>query len=228
MLRDDYAMNATPSLASPSTADYVILALLIIAWCVLHSAMISISATDYLKKRLGSAYRYYRLFFNVFSILTFVPIFLFASSLRTQSIVEWAGVLRIVQVLLIGTSALFFILGGRHYDAAQFLGLRQIKEGTTGQGITESGALNTSGVLGMVRHPWYLATILLIWARQLDVSAMLVNVILTAYLIIGAYLEERKLVMEFGDEYRAYQKRVSMLFPQKWLKSTLRKVLPSA
>ena len=71
--------------------------------------------------------------------------------------------------------------------------------------ITDTGELDTSGVLGMTRHPWYLATGLLIWARQLDVSAIIVNVILTSYLIVGTYLEEKKLVREFGEKYLAYQ-----------------------
>lgn len=87
--------------------------------------------------------------------------------------------------------------------------------------ITDTGELDTSGVLGMTRHPWYLATMLLIWARQMDVSAIIVNVILTAYLIVGTYLEEKKLVREFGEKYLAYQKRVSMLVPYKWLKSKI-------
>jgi protein-S-isoprenylcysteine O-methyltransferase Ste14 len=34
---------------------------------------------------------------------------------------------------------------------------------------------------------------------------------------MGTILEEQKLVEEFGDEYRAYQKKVSMLFPMKWI-----------
>jgi protein-S-isoprenylcysteine O-methyltransferase Ste14 len=84
--------------------------------------------------------------------------------------------------------------------------------------MAHAGELDTSGVLGIVRHPWYLATMLLIWARQLDISAILVNVILTSYLIAGTYLEERKLLREFGEKYRAYQMKVPMLIPIKRLK----------
>ena len=53
-------------------------------------------------------------------------------------------------------------------------------------------------ILSLLVTAWYLATTVLIWARKLDVSAMLVNVILTSYLIVGIYLEEKKLVREFG------------------------------
>jgi protein-S-isoprenylcysteine O-methyltransferase Ste14 len=111
-----------------------------------------------------------------------------------------------------------FFLGGRHYDVRLVLGIKQIREGTSSKLITDTDELDTSGVLGITRHPWYLAAILLIWARQLDVSGLFVNVILTSYLIVGTYLEEKKLIREFGEKYLNYQKKVSMLIPYKWLK----------
>ena len=55
----------------------------------------------------------------------------------------------------------------------------------------------------------------------MDVSGIFVNVIFTAYLVAGTYLEERKLVREFGEKYLTYQKNVSMLIPYKWLKSKI-------
>ena len=202
---------------------YMTLTVIVIAWCVLHSGMISVSVTEYLHKRLGPAFRFYRLFFNVVSALTLVPVVLYASSLRTGPIFRWDGYMRIVQVLLLGTAALLFFLGALRYDAGQLLGFKQIRERTANREITGAGELDTSGVLSIVRHPWYLATILHIWARQLDISAILVNAILTFYLIAGTYLEENKLIGEFGEEYRAYQRRVSMLIPFKWMKSKLNK-----
>lgn len=204
-------------------AKNLILAALVIAWCFLHSAMISISVTEYLKRSLGSRYRYYRLFYNVVSALTLVPVVLFAYSVRTQPIFSWDGYLRIVRLLLLGIGGLLFFLGARHYDARQLLGIKQIQEGTSNKAITDSGELDTSGVLGVIRHPWYSGGMLLIWAGQLDVSAILVNSILTAYLIMGTFLEERKLVREFGDEYRTYRKRVSLFIPFLWLKAIMKK-----
>jgi methanethiol S-methyltransferase len=201
---------------------YLVLSMLVTAWCFLHSALISISVTEYLKRRLGPAFRFYRLFYNVVAVITLVPVVVFAYSVRTQPIFSWDGYLRIVQVVLLGTSGLLFFLGARHYDARQLLGIKQILEGTSDKAITASGELDTSGVLGVIRHPWYAAGMLLIWAGQLDVSAVLVNTILTAYLFIGTVLEEKKMVGEFGAEYRTYQARVSMFIPYKWLKSKIK------
>ena len=202
---------------------YVILSILVIAWCFLHSAMISVSVTEYLHKRLGPAFRFYRVFFNVVSALTLIPVVLYASFLRTGPIFRWDGYMRIIQVLLLGAAALLFFSGASRYDAGQLLGSKQILERASNKEITGAGELDTSGVLSIVRHPWYLASILLIWARQLDISAILVNAILTFYLIVGTYLEENKLILEFGEKYRSYQRRVSMFIPIKWMKSKLNK-----
>ncbi len=200
---------------------YLILSLLIIAWCVLHSTMISASVIELFKKHFGPRFRFYRFFFNLIAILTLIPVALFAYSIRTQAIFHWKGYMCIGQVLVIVTAVLLFFLGGRNYDVRQFLGIKQIKEGTSNKAMTDTGEIDTSGVLGITRHPWYLATILIIWARQLDVSVILVNIILTSYLIVGTYLEEKKLIREFGEKYLIYQKRVSMLIPYKWLKSII-------
>lgn len=201
--------------------QYLILSLLLILWCGLHSAMISISVTEYFKKLIGSNYRFYRLFFNIISVITLIPVALFAYSVQTPAIFQWNGYLRLGQVLILGMAVWFFFLGGRHYDIRQVLGIKQIREGSADLAITDTGELDTSGVLRMTRHPWYLATMLLIWARQMDVSALIVNVILTFYLVVGTYLEEKKLLREFGENYRNYQKKVSMLVPYKWLKERI-------
>ena len=67
-----------------------------------------------------------------------------------------------------------------------------------------------------VRHPLYFFTLVLIWSVP-DVKAdrLLLNVLWTAWLILGAYLEERDLVAAFGETYRQYQKTVPMLLPWK-------------
>ena len=106
-----------------------------------------------------------------------------------------------------GTAAMLFFLGAGRYNAAQLLGLKQIRGGTSDKGITDTAELDTSGVLSIMRHPWYLATLLLIWARPLDLSAILVNGILTGYLIAGTYLEEKKLEREFGEQYRCLSEK---------------------
>jgi protein-S-isoprenylcysteine O-methyltransferase Ste14 len=110
------------------------------------------------------------------------------------------------------------ISGARHYSMSQFLGLRQIQTRLSANSLSESGDLDAGGVLGLVRHPWYVAVFILLWTSNLNVGAVTINIVLSAYLVIGTLLEERKLVLEFGEKYREYQRNVSMFIPLKFLK----------
>jgi protein-S-isoprenylcysteine O-methyltransferase Ste14 len=198
-------------------SDYLILALIITLWCLLHSAMISLTVTRYLKRCAPDKYRYYRLFFNCIALLTLIPVIWYTFSLQTEAVFDWHGYLRPVQVILIGTGVMLFFLGVRKYDARRFLGLSQLNETESSMGITQSGELNTSGILAVMRHPWYAGLLLILWARPMDISTLILNSVFSLYLFFGAYLEERKLLNEFGKNYRQYQHNVSMLLPVKWL-----------
>ena len=70
------------------------------------------------------------------------------------------------------------------------------------------------GAYRFVRHPLYLAVIVLIWFCP-DVTAdrLLFNVLWTAWIVAGTVLEEADLTAEFGEAYRAYRRDVPMLLP---------------
>ena len=91
-------------------------------------------------------------------------------------------------------------------------------------GSTQTGKLSSKGILGAIRHPFYAGLFPLIWARDLDISFFIVNIILSIYLIIGTLLEERKLLLEFGDAPDDYQQKVSMLSHSNSLRLNYRKV----
>jgi methanethiol S-methyltransferase len=205
--------------------EYLVLALLWSAYCAVHSGLISVTVTDLLKRALGKGYAYYRLFFNLLSLVTFAPLLLYSRTPRFQhpAIFEWSGNWQILRYLLILLSAALIIGGACHYCLSQFLGIRQIRTRSSHGGITETGNIDTTGVLGITRHPWYVAVFLLLWASDLNIGTIVVNLVLSVYLVVGTLLEERKLVLEFGEDYRAYQKRVSMFFPIKWLHTRQRK-----
>jgi protein-S-isoprenylcysteine O-methyltransferase Ste14 len=199
------------------------------AWAgygALHSAMISRSVTRSLSARLGDAWRFYRLFFNGVALATLVPLVLYSRSLVGPPFFRWQGLLLGVRYGLIACGGLLFIAGGRHYSLRQFIGISQLRGARSG-GLTHGGGIDSTGVLGVVRHPWYSGLVLLLWAQDLDAVRVVTSAVLTAYVVVGTFLEERKLVDEFGETYARYQAQVSMFVPLKWLRARAGRLRPA-
>ena len=198
---------------------YLPVVLLWVLWCALHSALIATTVTDYLKEKLGDGYRFYRLFFNIVALITILPLAYYSIAMKDAPIFRWQGPLAIAKYSLLLTSLCLFIAGAKHYDILQFLGICQIKTGEINPTLSEHHTFNTTGILSAIRHPWYIAGIMFVWARDISLSILLNNIVISVYFVIGTILEERKLVREFGEKYREYQERVSMFFPYKWIRA---------
>ena len=203
--------------------DYILLSLLWTVYCLVHSALISVTVTDFLRRVLEDRYRFYRLFFNIFSVGTLIPLLMYSHSARwgTEMLLTWEGHMRIIQYCLITLAGALVLTGARHYSMLQFIGIQQILHGRSKTAMTGSSKFDSNGILDVVRHPWYLAVFVLLWARDLNLAGLIINIVLSVYLVIGTLLEERKLVHEFGDKYKLYQGRVSMFVPLRWLGSKI-------
>ncbi len=59
----------------------------------------------------------------------------------------------------------------------------------------------------------YFALIIALWSDTFTMTDIMVNIILTAYVLMGTLIEEKKLILEFGDAYVKYQQEVPMLIP---------------
>lgn len=196
---------------------YGLLALAWLLWCVSHSLLVHLPVKRALQRRLARRANWYRLLYNAVSVVTLAPVLVATWQLRQGWWFRWDAGWRWVQGGLLLLAVWLFWLGGRRYDLSQFVGLRQLRAERDEQGLTAHGGVDAGGVLGVVRHPWYLAGLLLLWGRDLSAADVVANGVMSAYLVVGGLLEERKLCRAFGDEYRGYQQRVSMLLPWKWV-----------
>lgn len=193
---------------------YAIIAILWIAYCALHSYLISISFTDLMKRWLKKYYAFYRLFYVLISIALFIPLINYSGQLDNQKIIEYGFSLDIIRkILMFGSLMIFFWSFFIDYDALTFFGIRQILNSGKSKNVNGTKELKRKGLLGLTRHPMYFALIIYVWTQTFRLSDILVNSILTLYVIIGTYIEERKLVIEFGEVYTQYQKEVPMLIP---------------
>jgi protein-S-isoprenylcysteine O-methyltransferase Ste14 len=65
-----------------------------------------------------------------------------------------------------------------------------------------------------VRHPLYLySTLFLVLNPVMTAQWFLLTIFSIAYFIVGAMIEERRLLKEFGDEYRGYRRHVPFIIP---------------
>ncbi|HWI91130.1 MAG TPA: isoprenylcysteine carboxylmethyltransferase family protein [Flavisolibacter sp.] len=184
-----------------------------IVYCVLHSVL----ASEWIKQTLHrnfKAYRWYRLFYTVFAFIFLVVIIYCQIQMRTIELFQRGNFVFVVGIITL-TSGLFLMLVCIRKYFMNLSGLRSLA-------IEDfSNELQITGVHKYVRHPLYLGTFIFIWGLFLiipQLSMLIANVIITVYTLIGIEIEERKLLAEFGDDYRLYRQTVPKLVPFPKLK----------
>ena len=185
------------------------LLLAIALWGVLHSLLASHRAKDFFRRTFGDGFmRSYRLLYNVFALISFLPILYLMVTLPARELYSVPAPFSYLMRAGQGISLILLVVAVLQTDLLSFVGLRQIFAEET------KGPLMTGGLYRYVRHPLYTFSLLILWlSPTMTLNSFIVYLALTVYILIGIVFEERKLLREFGDEYANYRSVTPMLIP---------------
>jgi steroid 5-alpha reductase family enzyme len=112
-----------------------------------------------------------------------------------------------------------------HFD---LFGIRQAWLYVRGRSYTAL-PFRTPMLYNRVRHPLYLGWALAFWATPtMSLGHLLFAGTLTVYMALAAVVEERDLIGVFGEQYRAYRRRVPMFIPRLFVRNKAASTAPVA
>ena len=188
---------------------------IILAACAVYGLVHSLFASLSAKARAGSwlgnsAQRYYRLFFNIQSVVTILPVLYLSARLPDAPLYTISLPWLTLTLALQFAGAVGLLVGVMQTGLFSFLGLDALRPGWQ----PRPAVFVSGGLYRWVRHPLYTCGLLVLWlAPVMTWNTLSFSLGLTAYILVGIYYEERKLLREFGPDYADYQQRTPMLIP---------------
>nr|WP_281383008.1 NnrU family protein [Dissulfurirhabdus thermomarina] len=178
------------------------------AW---HSVLAADGPKAWAARHLPRLAPAWRLAYNVAST-AWVAV-LVALEHRVETPVAWdplSGPLAPFTLAADAAAAVFFASALLRADPLHFAGIRQILV----REVDPPDRLVTTGPWRWIRHPLFASGIVLVWGRRLEVHQACSALLITLYLVVGARLEERRLLRRFGDDYRRYMERTGRFLPR--------------
>ena len=189
--------------------EYIIVILGSSLFGLQHSGLSTLSVKERIIDRWGKAG--YARIFNATSILTFLIAFLSMNFWNWFYFITQPAmiqpILLIVGILSVLSGAILAMMASRVISVSTVADMRTDRK----------AELITDGIYSRVRHPLYLATVLVFSALALIYPFPIViifSLCMIAYTMIGAYFEERKLMKHYGDEYVEYKKTAGFILPR--------------
>ena len=197
--------------------------LIFLSFAFIHSITVSGKFKNACRDLFGDTFMraYYRALYNSVSLAFAIIAFHYIHLLPDRPV--WVAPLWLkwplygVQIAGLVFGALSF----EHLDGGEFLGLKQVwrylvRHEVSGniEGLTQK-ELVTTGVYSVVRHPMYLGGIIIVSASpRMSLNGLAIAVAADLYFVFGMFIEERRFLGIFGDQYQEYMKRVPRMIPR--------------
>ncbi len=188
------------------------IALFWFGYFALHSLLAASGIKAWAARRWPQLMPGYRIAFNAISSVALIPVLWLVYGTESEWIWQWLGAWAWLANGVALVAIACFYASTRAYDMGEFLGLRQIREHSKDDRQT----FTLSVFHRFVRHPWYCFGLVLIWTRDMNGPLLVSALAISIYFVVGSRLEERKLVVRYGEKYRSYIARVPGLMPLPW------------
>lgn len=189
------------------TADVMWLGLAWAAYLTLHSLLAATAVKAHAAARWPALGQRYRLAYNLLATALILPLLAATEWLDARPLWSWDGIWAWVSNGLGALALAGIVWSSRAYDLREFLGLGPRRP---------LQVLGLSAAHRFVRHPWYFLGLVWLWTRDMDGARLMAAAVITVYVAIGSYLEDRKLEQTHGAAYRRYRRQVPGLLPRPW------------
>ncbi len=191
---------------------FIILAA-VLFYGLVHSWLASTSVKAAVRRWSGGqADQFYRLAYNLFAILSLMPIIALSALLPDRRLYSIPFPWLLINLSIQALAGVALFIGLLQTGLWSFLGLQQMIQPRSKPAASQ---MVTHGLYAWVRHPLYTAGLVFIWlVPAMTLNLLAVNLGLTLYILVGANIEERKLLAEFGLQYDLYRRRTPMLIPR--------------
>jgi methanethiol S-methyltransferase len=193
------------------------------AFALIHSITVTMWFKDVCRRAFGETFMrvWYRFLYTCVSLITaFVAVYLIG---QVPDRVLWEGPLwfRLIMYAIQIAGIVFGMQTFQYLDKWEFMGFRQVwrylaRNEVAGslEGLTQKG-LVTTGVYGIVRHPLYVAGIIIFtFSPHITVNGITIIVLADLYFLFGMFIEEGRFLKIFGEQYREYMKQVPRMVPR--------------
>jgi protein-S-isoprenylcysteine O-methyltransferase Ste14 len=200
----------------------IIEAAIFLAFALIHSLMVMERTKRFFISLLGAdAVRvYYRLFFTIVSAAATAALVYLIARLPDTTLLVLPPAVKAIFYVFQAAGILFLALPLKYLDGLEFTGVRQVWRRLRGvevkgdvEGLSGAGFI-TSGVYGAVRHPLYLGGILVLtFGTRITLNSLIFAALADLYFIVGALIEEHRMVARHGQAYACYKREVPMFVP---------------
>ncbi len=153
--------------------------------------------------------RMYRIGYNMIALIGIVGLLYLQYITPSALLFLPVSISFYMALLLMATGLVIMLVAIKNYNWKSFIGI------TAGQ----THSLVIAGMNKYVRHPLYSGTMLFVtgfFLWQPYVKNILLLVIMMMYLVIGICYEEKKLLKDYGEAYKNYQRTVKKMIPFIW------------